>query len=212
MAADPILYGAPYSVYVRAVRLTLAEKGVPHRLEPVDVFAPGGPPADHLARHPFGKIPAFEHGPVRLYEAVAIERYVDEAFDGPPLQPADAADRARMTQIQSILDSYAYRSWVWGLYVERCEGDPPDEARIAAARPLAATALDAIETVVEARAPFFFGAAPTLADLHAAPMLALLSETPEGCALLEARPRWRAWRSAVTARPSFADSVVSPRR
>ncbi|MCR9222230.1 MAG: glutathione S-transferase family protein [Alphaproteobacteria bacterium] len=206
MAAEPILYGASYSVYVRAVRLALAEKGVRYRLEPVDVFAPAGPPEDHLARHPFGKIPAFEHGPVRLYEAVAIERYVDEAFDGPPLQPADAAGRARMTQIQSILDSYAYRSWVWDLYVERCEGDPPDEARIAAARPIAGTALDAIERIAE-DGPFFFGAAPTLADLHAAPMLALLSETPEGRALLEDWPFWQGWWTALSERPSFAQSA-----
>ena len=32
MSEQPILYGASYSVYVRAVRLTLAEKGVPYTL------------------------------------------------------------------------------------------------------------------------------------------------------------------------------------
>ena len=86
---NPTLYGAAYSVYVRAVRMALAEKGVAYTLVPVDVFAPGGPSAEYLARQPFGKIPAFEHDGFRLYEAGAITRYVDEAFDGPPLQPAD---------------------------------------------------------------------------------------------------------------------------
>jgi len=90
----PVLYGAAYSVYVRAVRLALAEKGVACRLVEVDVFAPGGPPPEHLARHPFGKIPAFEHDGFRLYEAGAISRYVDEAFEGPPLQPARPRERA----------------------------------------------------------------------------------------------------------------------
>ena len=46
MSDEPVVYGAPYSVYVRAVRLTLTEKGV------VDVFAPDGPPPEYLARHP----------------------------------------------------------------------------------------------------------------------------------------------------------------
>src|SRR5215470_13865149 len=46
----PIVYGAPYSVYVRAVRLTLEEKRVAYDLVPVDVFAPGGPPVEHLTR------------------------------------------------------------------------------------------------------------------------------------------------------------------
>jgi glutathione S-transferase len=71
-ADRPIVFGAPYSVYVRAVRLALEEKGVDYEFVPVDIFAPGGPTADHMKRHPFGKIPAFEHEGFRLYEAGAI--------------------------------------------------------------------------------------------------------------------------------------------
>jgi glutathione S-transferase len=108
----PTVFGAPYSVYVRSVRLTLEEKAIDYDLVPVDIFAAGDPPAEHLARHPFGKIPAFEHDGFRLYEAEAITRYIDEAFAGVPLQPADVRRRARMTQVISILDSYAYRTLV----------------------------------------------------------------------------------------------------
>jgi len=57
----PTVFGAPYSVYVRSVRLTLEEKAVDYDLVPVDIFAAGGPPREQVARHPFGKIPAFEH-------------------------------------------------------------------------------------------------------------------------------------------------------
>ena len=57
MSVEPTLYGAAYSVYVRAARLTLQEKGVAYRLVPVDVFSEEGVPADHLERHPFGRIP-----------------------------------------------------------------------------------------------------------------------------------------------------------
>jgi glutathione S-transferase len=92
------------------VRLALEEKGVAYELVPVDIFAVDGPPSEHVTRHPFGKIPAFEHTGFCLYEAGAITRYIDEAFGGPPLQPADPRNRARMNQIISILDSYAYRT------------------------------------------------------------------------------------------------------
>lgn len=214
MVDEPVLYGAPSSVYVRAARMALAEKGVAHRLEPVDVFADGGPPADYLARHPFGRIPAFAHGDLALYETVAILRYVDEGFQGPALQPGDPAARARMVQIQSILDSYAYRPWVWDIYVERVEGAPPDEATIAAALPKAARALDAIGAIVAEAAvwsgvegPYFLGTEPGLADLQAAPMLALLLETPEGRALLAERPDWTAWWAAIAARSSFKETA-----
>ena len=35
----PIVFGEPYSVYVRTVRLALEEKAVNYELVPVDVFA-----------------------------------------------------------------------------------------------------------------------------------------------------------------------------
>ena len=131
--AEPIVFGAAYSVYLRAVRLALEEKGVAYRLEEIDIFAEGGPPADYLARHPFARIPAFEHDGFRLYETNAIGHYVDEAFPGPPLMPSDLRQRARAHQIIGILDSYAYRTLVWDIFVERVRvpqgGGTPDETK-----------------------------------------------------------------------------------
>ena len=74
------LYGAAWSVYVRIVRLALEEKQVRYDLVEVDVFAETGVPQEHLTRHPFGRIPAFEHGDFQLYETGAIVRYIDDAF------------------------------------------------------------------------------------------------------------------------------------
>ena len=91
-----ILYGALYSVYVRIARLALEEKGVAYQLSEVDIFAEGGPPPGHLARQPFGRIPAFEHDGFELYETGAIARYVDEAFEGPALQPTEPRARAHL--------------------------------------------------------------------------------------------------------------------
>lgn len=206
--AEPTLYGAAYSVYVRAVRMALAEKGVAYTHIPVDVFAPGGPPAEHLARQPFGKIPAFEHDGFSLYEAGAITRYVDEAFDGPPLQPADPKARARINQAIGVHDAYVYPDLVWGLYVERVErpgrGRPADEARIARLLPKAETCLAALEALADGR--WLAGPDLTLADLHAAPMFALFLQTPEGAAMLPRHPRLAAWWSAISARQSFIET------
>ena len=203
--ADPTLYGADYSVYVRAARMALAEKGVACRLVEVAVFAPGGPPAEHLARQPFGKIPAFEHDGFRLYETGAITRYVDEAFEGPALQPADPRARARMNQAIGIQDACVYPDLVWGLYIERVEaprrGRAPDEARIARLLPRAETCLAALESLADG--PWLAGQALTLADLHAAPMFDLVLRTPEGADLMQRHPRLSAWWDAVSARPSF---------
>lgn len=205
MSDQPVLYGAPYSVYVRAVRLALAEKGVAYRLVPIDVFDDAGALADQLDRHPFGKIPAFEHRGFKLYEAGAITRYIDEAFDGPSLQPGSPQDRARVNQVLSVLDSYVYRTLVWDIFIERIvrpsQGRAPDEARIAAALPRAATCLLALERIM-GDGPLFVGASITLADLHAVPMFDYFIPTPEADRLLDVNSSLRRWWNSVSAWPS----------
>jgi glutathione S-transferase len=211
--STPILFGAAYSVYVRSVRLALEEKGVPYRPEEVDIFAPGGPPPGYLQRHPFGRIPAFEHDGFRLYETGAITRYVDEAFAGPRLQPIGPQHRARMNQAISILDNYAYRTLVWDIFVERVrtpkQGRAPDEQKIAAALPNAATCLAALEALMDG-ADYLAGDALTLADLHAAPMFAYFALASEGAALIDRHRRIGAWWARVAERPSVRSVCLPP--
>ena len=95
MSQDLVLHGPAYSAYTRVARIVLAEKALAYRLEPVDILSDDSPGAAHLARHPFGFVPVLDHNGFRLYETAAITRYLDEAFDGPSLQPRDAQARAR---------------------------------------------------------------------------------------------------------------------
>ncbi|MBX6324148.1 MAG: glutathione S-transferase family protein, partial [Rhodospirillaceae bacterium] len=199
----PTVFGAAYSVYVRAVRLALEGKGVPYDLVEVDVFASGGLPADYLERHPFGRIPAFEHDGFRPCETGAITRYIDEAFPGPVLQPAGPRRRARMSQAIAVLDGHAYRALVWDVFVERVRAPArraPDEAGIAAALPRAALCLRALAGIM-GEGPWLAGPALTLADLHAAPMLAYFRMAPEGEALMARHDGLDRWWPAVGGRP-----------
>jgi glutathione S-transferase len=209
----PILFGAAYSVYVRSARLALEEKGIPYRLEEVDVFAPGGPPPSYRERHPFGRIPAFEHEGFRLYETGAITRYVDEAFAGPRLQSIGPQHRARMNQVLSILDNYAYRTLVWDIFVERVrapkQGRPADEQKIAAALSKAETCLDALQAIMKG-GDNLAGDELTLADLHAAPMFAYFRLAAEGAAMLARRPALRSWWMRIAERSSVRTVCLPP--
>ncbi len=202
-----MVFGAAYSVYVRAVRLVLHEKAVAYDHVEVDVFASGGAPASHLARHPFGRIPAFEHDGFRLYESGAIERYVDAVFDGPQLQPTEPRAQARMNQALSVLDGYCYRTLVWDIFTERVRAPAnrraSDEARIAAALPRAETCLRAL-TEISGAGPWLAGPMLTLADLHAAPMFVYFRLAPEGAAAIARHPRIATWLDAMMARPAMA--------
>lgn len=204
--ANVTVFGAAYSVYVRSVRLALEEKQVKYRLAEVDVFAAAGAPPEHLVRQPFGRIPAFEHGDFSLYETSAIVRYIDEVFPGPPLQPSDAHARARMNQVISILDSYAYRTLVWDLFVERvaapARGRSSNEATISAALPRAETCLRALADLAVGQ-EWLAGAELTLADLHAAPMFACFTQTPEADRLMATHERLRRWWARMSTRESM---------
>ena|SRR5215211_2389494 len=103
--SDPIVYGFPRSTFVNIIRLILTHKGVAykfHDLEPVM-----GKP-DHLALHPFNRVPLLGHGDLTIYETSAIAAYVDEAFGGASLTPKDIKARARMNQWISAVNSYYY--------------------------------------------------------------------------------------------------------
>jgi glutathione S-transferase len=197
-----VLYGADYSVYARIAHLALHEKGVDHRIEPIDIFK--GAPPGYLQLHPFGKIPVLEHDGFRLYETAAIARYVDEAFPGPALQPDDPRARARMVQIIGILDAYAYRPMIWDIVVERTmaprEGRAADEAKIAAAIPVAEKTLAALSELTTG--PYLLGEQVTLADLHLAPIIAYFRLAPEGQRLLAAAPKIARWWEFIAERPT----------
>lgn len=200
----PVLFGPAYSVYVRIAKIVLEEKGVDHDHVAFDVFNEDDWPADWLERHPFGQVPAFQHGDFRLYETRAVTRYIDEAFDGPALQPADAQGRARVEQAISVLDGHGYRPMVWGIYVERVsrgESGGSDEEVIAEALPQAGACLAALADILGG-SDFFGGAGFSLADAHAAPIFDYFVKAPEGRILLETLPALAAWWARVEARAS----------
>ena len=209
----PVLYGADYSVYVRIAQLALTQKGVAHELVPVDVFAEYGISDAHLARHPFGKIPAFEHNGFQLYETGAITRYVDEAFDGPVLQPTDAKTRALMNQIVSIADGYVYPQVVWGLYVECIEkpkrGETPDQMRVENARRITRTSLAVLAGLLAGQR-WMCGDALTLADLYLAPMIDYGFEVPEVREMFAEHRNLGDWWQRVAALDSFRETRPTP--
>ena len=202
----PILYGARYSTYTRSAIMALAAKGIEHRFETVDIFAPATRESGYEAIHPFMKVPALRHGDFTLYETGAINRYIDEAFPGPSLQPAGLIDRARMNQVISIADSYGYRTLVWDIYVETIsnprDGLPTDEARVAQAFPRARTLLTVLSGIL-ADNPYLAGNTLTLADIHCAPQFGYFVECPDSVALLAETPNLSAWWDRISQTPAW---------
>ena len=211
--SDVTVYGFPVSTYVNVVRLVLTHKGVPfdfHDLEP-EMGSPS-----HLALHPFGRVPILYHAGFRLYETSAIAAYVDEAFTGPALQPANAQERARMNQWVSALNGYYYPNIAFHLGHERLIyptlGISPDEKVVSVALPKIATALDVMERELGHGRAFLVSDLPTLADFFMLPTMTTLGLTGEGHGMLAAKPRITAWKARMEALPSVIEvrSMVAP--
>jgi glutathione S-transferase len=193
----PVIYGPDYSTYVRTVRLTFEEKPAEYRLEPVHFLGGEAQQPSHLRRHPFGKVPAFEHDGLPLYETDAIIRYVDQVFPGRRLQPDDPRRAARMNQTIGIIDSYGWPSIigkiVWQrLIVPMTEKREGDEAIVRDAKPMVSLCLSEFERIKDGDR-YLAGPEISLADLFLAPIFTYFTMTPDAQELLRPCPGLSTW-------------------
>lgn len=204
-----ILHSIPGSPYGRSVLVALEEKGVPARVIPVTPGTMRGP--EHLARHPFGRVPVLEHGGFKLYECAAILRYIDRVLAQPALTPNNAHAAARMDQVMNINDWYLFPGVANVIAFQRIVGPrlmglDPDEAAIAAAMPKAHRVFDELARLLGDQT-FFAGEALTLADVLVAPQLDFLAAVPEWQPLTANARNLTDWLARMNARPSMAAST-----
>lgn len=203
------LHGYQYSVYSWVARLALHEKGKEEGKAfdwiEVNPFAEDVP-AGYLAIHPFKRVPALIHAGFVVYETGAITRYVDEAFEGPRLQPEQPRERARCNQIISIVDSYAYWPLVRQVFshgvfrpMMKLQADEKEFQRGLEAAPRILSALE--DAAGEGR--FLCGNDISLADIHLAPMIGYFARAPEGKDLLQKQARLSAWWADFSKRAAF---------
>jgi len=208
--AAPIVYGPTFSTYVRTVRLALEEKPASYELVDVAMMQGAHKQPEFLARNPFGKVPAFSHDGLDLYETDAIVRYIDQAIPGQDLQPLEAKPRARMNQIIGIVESFGYSCMITKLVMNRVVapmiGGKPDEAAIKESLPSIELCLKEFERLM-GNSKFLAGDKLSLADLFLIPVYDYLAQTPEGQEVLKPHGKIRAWWDLVKSRNSVITTV-----
>lgn len=202
------LHGYRYSVYSWIARLALHEKGVHYEWVEVNPFHDEVSP-DYLAMHPFRRVPTLVSDSFVLFETGAIIRYIDEAFAGPRLQPVEPWERARVSQIISIVDSYAYWPLVrqvfsHGVFRPRL-GRLTDQSEYQRGLEAAPGVLRALDQLASGGS-FLVSEALSLADIHLAPMIAYFASDHGGYALLQRHHRLCSWWSAMAQRKSVAET------
>jgi glutathione S-transferase len=200
-----IVHSVAGSPFGRSVLAALEEKGANYRFAPL---APGGSKSpEHLARHPFGRVPVLEQDGFMLYETQAILRYLDRVLPTPALTPSDPKRAARMDQVMNVNDWYLFQGVgnVIGfqrIIAPRLLGLPTDDAAIMAAMPRARAVFAELARLLGEQ-QFFAGDTVSLADLLVAPQIDFLQVTPEWSELGAPHANLVAWLKRMQARPSF---------
>jgi glutathione S-transferase len=105
------LYTAERCPYAARVRITLAEKQVPHERVEIDL---GNRPAFMFEKNPTGTVPVLEHDDgFAVPESRAIMEYLEERFPEPALLPLEARERARVRVALDRFERFsnAYYGW-----------------------------------------------------------------------------------------------------
>ena len=205
---DVEIFGGPHSNFVWSCRIACAEKGVPHTLIPAK---PHSPEIDAI--NPLGKIPALRHGEVGLFESQAICFYIDHAFEGPRLVPADPLGGARVAQWVSVINTAfhpeAARPYFMGYFYPGTADGSPDRAAIDGALPKMAKYFEVFAQAV-APSGHLVGESFTLADICLVPILYYMGMMPESGTLLAGHPALKAYADRHAARPSVQATLPPP--
>jgi glutathione S-transferase len=205
--AKMTLWGFDGSTYVRTVKMLLAEKKfTDFEQVPLNVLSGEPRSPEHLARHPFGKVPVLDHDGMRILETSAIVRYLNDVLPGTSLVPAAPKDRARMDMVVGLHDSYGYGALIGGIAAYHLFPDFVGGKNDAMRKAGIENAHKVIHLAMKTKGESAFIAGDlSLADLFLAPVVFYVSLTPDFAALLDIRgfPDW--WKS-VQGLKSFQDT------
>ncbi|MFV0455959.1 MAG: glutathione S-transferase family protein [Pseudomonas sp.] len=206
------IYGPAFSTLVRSVRLYCLEKGLTAK-SGMSVDGQPVPPrsTEHFALHPFGQVPVLLHDGNRVFETLAICRYLDRAFPGSSLKPEDAASQTLVDEWVSALittvDARLIRNYLLQVGGPRV-AEPLADSALAQAEHAVDRTLAVLDDELGER-DFFCGVRYSLADALLTPMLDYLTRVP-GREWLAGRPGLEAYLQRMRQRPSGQEVLVAP--
>jgi glutathione S-transferase/GST-like protein len=240
MSAVPRLYHWEPNAACARVLICLGEKGIEFVSCYVDVLAFEQWYPEFLRLNPNGQVPVLVHGGAALCEASYICEYVEEAFGGPRLMPADPHERWHARAWQKYVDDGLAASvceLAWQTYgvpalatgvgaalersvgsstvVERCEAWRAaaagfDTDQLQRARARVAGAVARAEAHL-AHTAWLAGSCFSLADVA---VFSYLNYVPGMCADLlndTVAPRTMAWLEAIALRPAVCAALAAGR-
>lgn len=129
------IVGSYVSPYVRKVLACMNLKGLDYEIDPITPFFGN----DEFRRlSPLCRIPVLIDGEFSISDSSVICAYLDEAYPGHPLFPANARDRARARWLEEFADTRLGDLLIWSLFYQKnvrplVWNEPADEQRVSKA-------------------------------------------------------------------------------
>jgi glutathione S-transferase len=171
----------PYCV---RVRLVLAEKGIEHEVQEIDLSH--RPPI--LRRlNPRNRVPVLVHDDLALPESAVINEYLEEVFPQEPMMPGDPAARAVVRGLMVVFEDFSDAYY--------------DYRRSSDAWPALGSELERLDALMEGR-EYLAGDSYTLAEPGYWPWFARLERTLG----VDMTPyeNLTAWKTRLERRPAYA--------
>lgn len=198
------LYGDPIATCTMRVQVVLEELGREYELVPVSLGAGEHKTPEHLARQPFGKVPALEDGDFTMFESRAICRYLAR---GTPVAGGDDTRRAALVDTWMEVEGHNYGPPVSAVVYEKVFkpmlfGGEPDQAVVDKHLDQVENVLDVYESRLRDQ-KYLAGDELSIADLVHLPYTVYLIEKGGITEPFEKRPNvWR-WLSLLRELPSW---------
>jgi len=126
------IIGSFVSPYVRKVLACMNLKRLAYEVDPITPFY-GSDKFERLS--PLRRIPVLVDGDFHISDSSVICAYLDEAYPGHALLPADPKDCARARWFEEFADSRLGDVFIWSLFYQKIVhpivwGEPGDQSRI----------------------------------------------------------------------------------
>src|SRR5262249_23113312 len=120
------------SPYVRKVLACMNLKRLEFEVDPITPFFGND---EFRQRSPLCRIPVLIDGDFSVSDSSVICAYLDEAYSGHPLFPADPRDRSRARWAEEFADTRLGDLFIWNLFYQKVVhplvwGEPGDQGRI----------------------------------------------------------------------------------
>nr|CAB3477191.1 unnamed protein product [Digitaria exilis] len=198
------VYGPAASTNVARVLVCLEEVGAEYELVPVDMPSGEHKSPAHVARNPFGQVPAFQDGDLILSESRAISKYILRKGGSDLLRESNLSESAMVdvwlevekAHFSSAMSPIIFQTFV----VPKFMGGKTDTKIVEENLTKLKTALEVYEARLS-KHKYLAGDFVSLADISHLPGAFYLMGGPHA-SVLDAYPHVKAWIAEVMDRPS----------